>query len=446
VDFVDGNRITLLHNGADYFPALIEAFDGASREIHLEAYIFEADQTGRAVAAALERAARRGVATYVLVDGFGAKDLDPRLVSEMRRAGVQFRAYRPNVSPWRFQRSRLRRLHRKLAVIDARTAFVGGINILNDDPVHGMPPRFDYAVRVEGPLLADIYPVVKRLWRLVAATQFRSRRPEARDLVPDRTERGRQHAAFLLRDSVRHRREIEDAYLEAIAGSRNEILIANAYFFPGVHFRRALTDAAARGVRVVLLLQGRPEYFLVYASRALYGAFLEAGIEIHEYHKSFLHAKVAVIDRRWATVGSSNIDPLSLLLAREANVVIEDRSFAEELHESLVREMEQGATQLNPSGGRSSRCRCALRRGFPTGSRASSPARSRTGGRRNSPSGGKRRDSAPRGGAGAPVSGDATPDGAPRPTLGFVNYDGLQRPRDEKKGSRGCPFLDTYHL
>ena len=346
MDLVDGNRITLLHNGADYFPALIEAFDTAGREIHVETYIFEADRTGREVAAALERAARRGVTTYVLVDGFGSKDLDPKLVSGMQRAGVHFRAYRPNISAWKFQRSRLRRLHRKLAVIDARVAFVGGINIVDDDPAQGMPPRFDYAVRVEGPLLADIYPVVKRLWRLVAATQFRSRRAEARELVADRVSRGHQRAGFLLRDSVRYRREIEDAYLDAIARSRTEILIANAYFFPGVHFRRALMDAAARGVRVVLLLQGRAEYFLLYASRALYGAFLEAGIEIYEYHKSYLHAKVAVVDRRWATVGSSNIDPFSLLLAREANVVIEDPAFAEELHRSLVLEMEQGATQL----------------------------------------------------------------------------------------------------
>jgi cardiolipin synthase len=346
VELVDGNRITLLQNGADYFPALIEAFDAACQEIHVETYIFEGDRTGCEVAAALERAAQRGVATYVLVDGFGAKDLDRRLITAMRRAGVHFLAYRPNISPWKFQRSRLRRLHRKLAVIDARTAFVGGINIVNDDPPGGMPPRFDYAVRVEGPLLADIYPVVKRLWRLIAATQFRSRRAEARDLVPDRTPRGRQRAAFLLRDNLRYRREIEDAYLDAIAGSRTEILIANAYFFPGVHFRRALMDAAARGVRVTLLLQGRAEYFLLYASRALYGAFLEAGIEIHEYHKSFLHAKVAVVDRRWATVGSSNIDPFSLLLAREANVMIEDRSFAEQLHQSILREMERGATQL----------------------------------------------------------------------------------------------------
>jgi len=348
MEFVDGNRITLLRNGTEYFPALVEAFDGARREIHLDTYIFAADRTGRMIAASLMRAARRGVSTYVMVDGFGSRELDRKLVAEMRAAGIHFLVYRAKISPWTLQRSRLRRLHRKLAVIDARTAFVGGINIQDDeDAVRPVPPRFDYAVRIEGPLLRGIYPAVKRLWKLVAATQFRSRRAEARALEPDARPAGSQRAAFVVRDNLGHRREIEDAYLDAISRSRTEILIANAYFFPGISFRRALTDAAARGVRVKLLLQGRVEYVLLYfASRALYGTFLDAGIEIHEYHRSFLHAKVAVIDGQWATVGSSNIDPFSLFLAREANVVIEDRAFAEELRASLLREMEQGATQL----------------------------------------------------------------------------------------------------
>jgi len=348
ITFVERNRITLLQSGAEYFPALIEAFDCAGREIHLETYIFEADGTGRAVAAALERAARRGVSTYLIVDGFGAKDLDRKLLDEMQSAGVRVLIFRPKISPWTLKRSRLRRLHRKLAVIDARIAFVGGINVLDDEgPVQGIPPRFDYAVRVEGPLLANIYPAAKRLWRLVAATQFKARRPETRHLVPDTSARGAQRAAFLVRDNLRHRRDIESAYLEAIGRSRSEILLANAYFFPGISFRRALTDAAARGVRVTLLLQGRPDHVLFhYASRALYGIFLDAGIEIHEYHRSFLHAKVAVFDRRWSTVGSSNIDPFSLLLAREANVMIDDCGFADQLRVSLIREMEQGATQL----------------------------------------------------------------------------------------------------
>ena len=347
-EFVSGNRITLLNSGVEYFPALAAELDAAQREIHLETYIYEDDVAGRTVAAALARAAQRGVATYVMVDGFGSKGLNPALVAELRAAGVRFLVYRPKISPWTLKRARLRRMHRKVAVIDARVAFVGGINIIDDmDTPKHTPPRFDYAVRIDGPLVARIHPVVKRLWALVTATQFKAARPRLRDLGPFTAPRGGQRAAFVVRDNFAHRRDIEQTYLAAIRSARSEILIASAYFFPGLSFRRALTDAAARGVRVVLLLQGRVEYVLLhYASRALYGAFLDAGIEIHEYHRSFMHAKVAVIDQHWATVGSSNIDPFSLLLAREANVVIEDDRFAGQLRNSLLTAITEGAVQV----------------------------------------------------------------------------------------------------
>jgi len=347
IEFVNGNCVTLLRSGAEFFPALITACDGARREINLETYILEADATGRAVAAALGRAARRGVAVHVLVDGFGSQDLDRALVREMREAGVRFLVYRPQISPWTFRRARLRRLHRKVAVTDGSVAFVGGINIVDDlDEEAPGAARFDYAVRIEGPLVARIHAVVRRLWALVCATQLRARWPEPGRPAPVDF-RGRQRAAFVIRDNVGHRRDIEQAYLHAIDQARGEILMANAYFFPGRTFRRALVDAAARGVRVVLLLQGRVEYVLQhYATRSLYGTLLDAGIEIHEYQQSFLHAKVAVIDRRWATVGSSNIDPFSLLLAREANVVVEDEGFAGELRESLLAAMAEGAEQV----------------------------------------------------------------------------------------------------
>jgi len=347
-EFVNGNRITLLRNGVEYFPALAAEFDAAKREIHLEAYIYEDDVAGRTIAAALARAAQRGVATHVLVDGFGSKDLSPELIERLRAAGVRFLVYRPNISPWTMRRARLRRMHRKVAVIDARVAFVGGINVIDDmDTPKHTPPRFDYAVRIDGPLVARIHRVVKRLWALVTATQFKSSAPGLRDLGPFTMPRGGQRAAFVVRDNVAHRRDIEQAYLAAIRRARSEIVIASAYFFPGQSFRRALMDAAARGVRVILLLQGRVEYVLLhYASRALYGAFLDAGIEIHEYRKSFMHAKVAVIDRHWATVGSSNIDPFSFLLAREANVVIEDDGFAGQLRGSLLAAVIKGAVQV----------------------------------------------------------------------------------------------------
>ena len=343
---VGGNRFTLFTGGREYFPALEAACDAAQFEIHVETYIFDRDVAGRRVAQALARAAQRGVATHLLVDGYGSKKLGWRFVARLKKAGVRFLVYRPDIVSWPFQRHRLRRMHRKIAVIDARVAFLGGINVIDDMHTPGhTPPRVDFAVRIEGPLLSEIYRAVKRLWGLVDFMQLGRDWHEQPALQPDVSARGEQYGAFVIRDNLRHRRDIEDAYLEAIDGARTEVLIASAYFLPGLAFRHALMNAAARGVRVILLLQARVEYLLMhYASRALYGAFLDAGIEIHEYHKSFLHAKVAVIDRVWATVGSSNIDPLSFLLAREANVVVRDRAFAEDLRSRLFVAMAEGAT------------------------------------------------------------------------------------------------------
>jgi cardiolipin synthase len=259
--------------------------------------------------------------------------------------------FRPLLGWRRLRRNRLRRMHRKLAAIDARVAFIGGINIIDDydapyDDPRVTPPRYDFAVRVEGPLAAEIRGTAAGLWRKVAWSQVRHRgrlRPPPAPPPAAGTQRG----ALVFRDSVRHRRDIENAYLAYLETARVEVIIACAYFFPGRRFRRALMDAAGRGVRVRLLLQGKIEYaFLHYASRGLYGAFLEAGIEIHEYNAANLHAKVAVFDRRICCVGSSNIDPLSLLLAREANVFVDDTAFCAELRLSVEEAMRLGGTPL----------------------------------------------------------------------------------------------------
>jgi cardiolipin synthase len=348
VGTVEGNRIDLLHSGTEYFPALEAEIRAAKTEIHLETYIFAGDATGLRFTDALCQAARRGVRVRVLVDGFGSRDMPREFHEQFREAGVRVFIYRPEISRFRFRRHRLRRMHRKLVVIDGRVAFSGGINIIDDLSEPGdTSPRYDYAVRITGPLLETIHRDAQRLWGQVAWVNLRHRwRPQQRiKVIAQRA--GDQRAAFLVRDNLRHRTEIEEAYLEAIAGAREEIVIANAYFFPGIRFRRALMAAASRGVRVVLLLQGRVEYVLLhYASRALYGSLIDAGIEIHEYQPSFLHAKVAVIDGHWSTVGSSNIDPFSLMLAREANVVIEDRAFAAQLRSSLEQAMQNGALYI----------------------------------------------------------------------------------------------------
>jgi cardiolipin synthase A/B len=351
IRIIPNNQIRLLQNGEAYFPALEAALDRAEHEIYLESYIFENDHTGRRIAEALRRAAFRGVKTHVLIDGFGSKDLPKTMLDYLRAAGVMVIKFRPKISPWTLQRQRLRRLHRKVVVVDLKIAFVGGINIIDDvDKPDLTSPRYDYAVSVEGPLVEKIHDSSRRLWsRLAWKRRLDSAPGRRRDGIPPPTESaGSMQSAFLARNNFRHRRDIEDAYLQAIGQAETEIILANAYFLPGLNFRHALMAAERRGVRVVLLLQGKMEYRLLnYASRALYGSFLDAGIEIYEYHQSIMHAKVAAIDEHWATVGSSNLDPLSLLLALEANVVVDDERFTKILKQSLEQAIITGARRIS---------------------------------------------------------------------------------------------------
>ncbi|MDO9102631.1 MAG: cardiolipin synthase ClsB [Candidatus Nitrotoga sp.] len=347
---VDGHILTLLRNGEEYFPRLIAVIDAATRSVYLETYIYAADTCGRLVSQALQRAAKRGVRVHLLLDGYGSADLPDKWVNDLRGAGVEVLWYRPEIARFKLRRHRLRRLHRKLALVDENIAFVSGINIINDVPGGRIvAPRLDYSVEVRGATAGHIRFVMRRLWTLVSWINFRRQRERVTLLAAHKNTE--QHkVAFVLRDNLRHRHDIEHAYLKAIAGARREIIIANAYFLPGLRFRHALLNAARRGVRVVLLLQGQVEYHLQhFATRALYDELLRGGMEIHEYHASFMHAKVAVVDGYWATVGSSNIDPFSLWLAREANLVVRDAGFAESLRANLLHEIAHSARLISPS-------------------------------------------------------------------------------------------------
>jgi cardiolipin synthase len=349
--YTAGNSITLLRNGVEYFPVLLEAIALAEREVWVETYIFADDETGRRVADALVAAAQRGVTVRVLVDGWGARHyLVPTLSRRLVEGGVNLLKYRPEVMPWHFRSHRLRRLHRKLCHVDGRVAFVGGINVIDDMNTPGhTPPRVDFAVCVRGPIVVPIVQTMQRVWAIVEITQFRDSEVPLFPEEEPAENAGTQVAKFTIRDNLGHRRDIERAYLAALRTARSEIVIATAYFFPGVRFRRALLNAAARGVAVTLLLQARVEFRLLHhASRALYGQLLEAGVAIQEYHRSFLHAKVAVVDNQWATVGSSNIDPYSFLMAREANVFVRDPVFAHGLRDELARMIEAGSRPVPP--------------------------------------------------------------------------------------------------
>ena len=371
--------LQLLQGGQALFPALIQAFDAAANWIQLETYIFDFHGAGADVAGALVRAAQRSVTVQVLVDAVGSGPLPEEWQQKFNDSGVQWCAYSPVGSGLGFLvPERWRRLHRKLCVVDEKMMFCGGINVLDDfyDPNHGAleAPRFDFAVAITGSLATEATDSMALLWwRVQAGYSARQRhlneawerfraagyggRTSTKRLADPISVEGRNlpegarfKAALLLRDNLRNRHSIERAYRKAIGKAQREIIIANAYFLPGGKLRRALIRAARRGVRVTLLLQGKYEYFMQYhAAKPVYGALLAAGVEIHEYSASFLHAKVAVVDGHWATVGSSNLDPLSLLLAREANVVIDDKTFASDLSTRLRQAAAHHGKLIDPA-------------------------------------------------------------------------------------------------
>ncbi len=339
--WLGGNRITLLENGEAYFPRVFDCIAQARREVVLETFILFEDRVGLQLHAALVAAGQRGVQVDVTVDGWGSPDLSEGFVRSLAQAGVRLHVFDPGPRPFGLRPKALRRMHRKIVVVDARVAFVGGINYSADHLAdYGPLAKQDYAVEIHGPLVA----VIHRYTHAALAQGLRHQRPHAwwfarrpaRLLPAQLSAAGTAQALFAVRDNVRHRDDIERHYRDAIRAARHRVVIANAYFFPGYRLVRELRLAARRGVDVRLVLQGRPDMAIARtAASTLYQHLLKAGVRIFEYRERPLHAKIALADEDWATVGSSNLDPLSLALNLEANVFIRDRAFNASLHAHL---------------------------------------------------------------------------------------------------------------
>ncbi|GCL65078.1 cardiolipin synthase ClsB [Pseudaquabacterium pictum] len=385
-----GNQVQLLAGGAELFPAMCAAIASARHRVWLATYIFHDDAAAESVAQALADAARRGVQVGVVVDGFGSKAALPMLRHWLGDAGVQLVVFRPLDRWWRLLHpGQLRRLHQKLCVVDGTHGFVGGINLIDDrhDMNHGWSdrPRLDFAVAVQGPVVAQMAQTARAMhtrarlgadWKDEALQLARSAEPVARvRRIMARLKMRQQaapvaaaslapvRAAFLVRDNLRQRRAIEQAYIEAIGQAQQRLVLVCPYFYPGRLFRRALRQAARRGVQVRLLLQGKADYRMAaLAAQVLYDEMLASGVRVFEYMPAFLHAKVAVIDDDWATVGSSNIDPLSLLLNLEANLIVRDGAFAAGLAQQVEAAFGEAREVLRPPVGAG--WLAALRRGF----------------------------------------------------------------------------------
>lgn len=345
VNFTAHNNITLLHGGAEFFPALIAALDAARFEIYLETYIFAADPTGNEVKAALMRAAGRGVMVNVITDWLGTGHRQSVILNrEFREARVNHRVF----NSW-FKRG-ISRLHRKICVVDRQIAFLGGLNInydkISDDGFdEPLPaPRWDFAVKIAGPLVPIIHRETQAQWMLLGGLKLRFRWEMFRERRRSKrvAEHGPALAGLVLRDNLHNRHTIQKAYLKALGGARKSALLANPYFAPGRKLRDGLASAAARGIDVTLLI-GVGQFRVQDAvAKSFYPRLLRSGVKIVEYRKTQLHAKVGVIDDEWATVGSSNWDGFSLFVNQEANVVIKEHGFAQSLREHIESAVADG--------------------------------------------------------------------------------------------------------
>ncbi len=388
--FSSGNDVKLLCGGDELFPAMHAAIAAARHEVWLATYIFFHDRAARAMADSLVAAAARGVRVRVVVDGFGSKSSLQTLRQWFEDSDVSLAVFRP-LDRWAayLQPGQLRRLHQKLLAVDDERGFVGGINIIDDriDLNHGATamPRLDFAVSLHGPVVQPVAQTARAMWTRAAfghewreelLSLARSAEPlaGARSLLQQlrimpRPTAGTAEApqaatvAFVVRDNLRQRRAIERSYVQALETARQRIDIVCPYFYPGRIFRRTLRGAARRGVRVRLLLQGMVDYrFAGLAAQVLYDELLTYGVRIFEYTPAFLHAKVALVDDDWATVGSSNIDPLSLLLNLEANVVVRDDDFSVALAAAIERALAASREVTAPPVPRG--WTATLRRGF----------------------------------------------------------------------------------
>ena len=360
--WVSGNQFTLLENGEAYFARVFACIAAARREVVLETFILFEDKVGLALQAALLQAALHGVQIDVTVDGYGSPDLSPEFISALTRAGVRVHVFDPSPRLWGWRTNLFRRLHRKIVVIDGERAFVGGINYSADHlSDYGAEAKQDYAVEIEGPIVGQIHEFV--LSALAAGQRDASGNSVGR--LDERQSRpaqgseprwranpslaGNAAAIFVTRDNHRHTTDIERHYRIAIRSAKRRVVIANAYFFPGYRLLKELRRAARRGVDVRLILQGEPDMAIVkIAASMLYHHLLSAGVHIYEYSERPLHGKVAVSDDEWATVGSSNLDPLSLSLNLEANVIIKDLAFNRLLSERLEHLVQHSCRQIGP--------------------------------------------------------------------------------------------------
>lgn len=335
-----GNRVQPLRDGREAFPAMLEAIGRAKIYVHLETYILHSDRTGRRFGEALADRAASGVSVRLMYDSVGALGIADDYLRDLIHAGVEIVEYHP-IAPWRKRFGLTRRDHRKILVVDGQIGFTGGLNIGDEyAPVEdGGGGWHDMHARLEGPAVAELARLFRRTWIKAGGRPFPQHEERAQEVVAS------EDTAFAMtlgNEEVKRRWGIRRAYLHAVRRARRSISIANAYFIPDRGIRRALVNAAQRGVAVRVIVPSTSDIPAVkWASRRVFAGLLKRGIRLFEWTDKMMHAKTAVIDSVWSTIGSNNLDNRSLLYNLEVVAVVVDRPFGAEMERHFDADVAQ---------------------------------------------------------------------------------------------------------
>jgi cardiolipin synthase A/B len=333
-----GNRVNLLVDAKEAYPKMLEAVDRAERTVLLDSYIFNDDAAGEMFKAALVRAAKRGVRVYLIVDAVGTLSVPEEFFDDMRRAGVHVLHYR-SWAPWRRSFGILRRNHRKMLVADGRVGLAGGINIGAEwlDASEGGLGWHDIHVRVEGPAVRELSKLAMSTWHGHGNIML-----DPKVFLPKTPVCGSEYVHIIGSKERKKRKVIRQSYLKAIRQAKSYIYIANAYFLPDRGFRRALRNAVRRGVDVRVMVPENGDILSVqFAVQALFGRLMRAGVRLFLWQDAVLHAKTAVIDGQWATVGSFNIDRRSWTMNLEVNVNVVGPRISNRLREVFLKDQQR---------------------------------------------------------------------------------------------------------
>jgi len=323
--YTNQNTVKLVRGGGEYFTLLKEMIHKAQHTVHLQVYIFDEDETGREVAEALIAAARRGVAVYLLADGYASQNISKPFIKHLQRGGVHFRFFQPILKSDHFYFGR--RMHHKIVVVDARYGLVGGVNISNKyNDGFDKPAWLDWALYVEGEIAPELVKICLELW-----TRSRSTRRKLHWHAQPSVAFPKHHCPVRIRrnDWVQKRSQITQSYLEMFRDAKSHIYIMSSYFLPGMQVRKKLAKAARRGVKIRLVLAGVSDVKLAkQAERYIYRWIFKNNIEVYEYKHSVLHAKISTYDGKWATIGSYNVNNISAFASIELNLDVKQEAFA----------------------------------------------------------------------------------------------------------------------